>query len=78
MCETLLLIGFVAIMVNLVFFIEVKNWDSLSLFNPIRNYNTWTQYNWFGIMILTTLLNIILFPYAISYWIYKLFTVGRR
>lgn len=78
MYETLLLIGFVAIMVILAFPIEVKNLDSLSLFNPIRNYNTWTQYNWFGIMILTTLLNIILFPFAISYWIYKLFTIGRR
>lgn len=77
MCKLLLLIGFVEIIANLVFFIEVKNLDSLYLFNPIRNYNTWTQFNWFGIVILTTLLNIILFPYAISYWIYKLFTVGR-
>lgn len=77
MCEFLLLIDFVETMVNLVFLIKVKNWDSLSLFNPIRNYNTWMQYNWFGIAIITTLLNIILFPYAISYWIYKLFTVGR-
>lgn len=77
MVELILLVGFVETMINLVFLIEVKKWDSLSLFNPIRNYNTWTQYNWFGIVILTALLNIVLFPYAISYWIYKLFTVGR-
>lgn len=77
MFELFLLIGMVEVIVNLVFLIEVKNWSSLSLLNPIRNYKTWTQYNWFGIAILTILLNIILLPYAISYWIYKLFTVGR-
>lgn len=77
MIELILLIGMVEVIVNLVFLIEVKNGDTLSLFNPIRNYNTWTQYNWFGIVIITILLNIILFPYAISYWIHKLFTIGR-
>ena len=77
MVELILLIGFVEVTANIIFLISVRNWNSLSLFNPIRNYNTWAQYNWFGIAIITTLLNIILFPYAISYWIYKLFTVGR-
>lgn len=56
----------------------VKGWNSLSIFNPIRNYNTWTQFNWLGITIMTLLLNIVFIPYAIVYWIYKLFTVGRK
>lgn len=61
----------------------------LSIFNPIRNYNKWTNLNWFGIGIITILLNIIFVVYAICYWVYKiiqivceliywLFTVGRR
>lgn len=50
----------------------------LPIFNPVRNYKEWTQYNWFGIIVVTAFLNIILFPYAIVYWIHKLFTVDRR
>ena len=52
--------------------------EDLSIFNPIINYNRWTQFNWFGIAVLTLLLNIVLAPYAIIYWIYKLFIVGRK
>ena len=62
---------------------------NLSIFNPIRNYNTWTNLNWFGIGFVTILLNLIALPMAILYWIYKivellcnftylLFTVGRK
>ena len=61
----------------------------LSIFNPIRNYNKWINFNWFGIGVITILLNIIFVIYAIWYWAYKiiqivceliywLFTVGRR
>lgn len=51
----------------------------LSIFNPIRNYKEWRKMNWFGILITTFVLNIILLPYAFIYWgIYKLFTVGRK
>ena len=56
----------------------VKGWNSLYIFNPIRNYNTWTQFNWFGIAVMTLLLNVVFAPYAIVYWVYKLFTVGRK
>ena len=50
--------------------------------NPLKNYNKWITMNWFGIGVITILLNIIFLPYAIIYWIYKLFhwlfTVGRK
>ena len=70
------------------FVLEPVDFD-LSIFNPVRNYKKWTKLNWFGIGIITILLNIIFVPYAICYWIYKLirisckliywlFTVGRR
>lgn len=47
-------------------------------FNPIKNYNKWTKFNWFGITVITLVINIIFLPYAICYWFYKLFTVGRK
>lgn len=53
----------------------------ISFLNPIRNYKEWEELNWFGIGVITMLLNIICLPYAIVYWIckfvYWLFTVGR-
>ena len=51
-------------------------------FNPLINYDTWTKFNWFGVIVLTLILNIIFFLYSIIYWshnlMYWLFTVGRR
>lgn len=55
----------------------IGNWKEV-YFNPIKNYNKWTQFNWFGITIITLIINIVFLPYAICYWIYKLFTIGRR
>ena len=83
----------ITIVVFLVVAIEVFILNSidfdLSIFNPIRNYDKWIDFNWFGIGIITILLNIIFIPYAVCYWIYKivaiiccliywLFTVGRK
>ena len=50
----------------------------LLVFNPLRNYKTWTKINWFGIGIITIFLNIFFLPYAIGYWIYIIFTIGRN
>lgn len=66
------------IICNICFVIWINNWNSLSIFNPIITYNKWTVFNWFGVAIITILLNIVLLPYAIVYWIYKLFTIGRK
>lgn len=54
------------------------NENDISFFNPVRNYKKWVQFNWFGIFFITLFLNIILLPYAVCYWIYKLFTIGRK
>lgn len=50
----------------------------LEVFNPIRNYKTWTKINWFGVIMATIFLHIIFPVYAIVYWGYKLVTVGRK
>lgn len=86
-----ILIAFVMIWFIISFAVMALCTDlDLSIFNPIKNYNNkWTNLNWFGIGVITTLLNIILMPMAILYWIYKivellcvftywLFSVGRK
>lgn len=85
-----ILIAFVMIWFIISFAVMALCTDlDLSIFNPIRNYNTWTNLNWFGIGFVTILLNLIALPMAILYWIYKivellcnftylLFTVGRK
>lgn len=75
---TIALIIFIYFAVNLGFIPYYVSWDDFHIFNPIRNYNTWIHINWFGIVIITLLLNVVFVPYAIVYWIYKLFTVGRK
>ena len=56
----------------------LANFD-LSIFNPVRNYEKWCKLNWYGVSVITLILNVVLFPYAFVYWmIYKLFTIGRK
>jgi hypothetical protein len=52
--------------------------EIVDIFNPIKNYEEWTQFNWLGIIVITLILNVLFLPYAAIYWIYKLFTVGRK
>jgi len=58
-----------------------RNFD-ISFLNPIRNYEEWYMFNWFGIGMMTLFLNFIFLPYSIIYWlvklIYFLITVGRE
>lgn len=64
------------LLISIITLIEID--ADFSMFNPIRNYRTWTSVNWFGVIVMTLLLNIIFLPYAIGYWIYKSFTIGRK
>jgi hypothetical protein len=50
--------------------------------NPINNYYyEWKKLNVLGVLVFTLLLNIVLAPWAIIYWVIKffvfIFTVGR-
>lgn len=53
------------------------NADGFEFLNPIIIYNT-IKVNIFGTILITILLNTILAPYAIGYWVYKVCTVGRK
>jgi hypothetical protein len=46
-------------------------------FNPKVKYEE-GNLNWFGTIVVTVVVTIILMPIAIIFWIYKLFTIGRR
>lgn len=75
-------ISVVAIIIYFCITLDYTLYNDMSFLNPIRNYNKWKTLNWFGISVITLILNIIWFPYVIIYWIYKLFrwlfTVGRN
>lgn len=47
------------------------------IFNPKNLYRE-TKLNYFGTLIVATLLNIIFLPYAIIYWFWVLCHVGRK
>lgn len=76
--ETLLLswiaINIIGLFAIFVFCIDGANF---SFVNPIVIYNK-TKLNWFGVTVLTVIFNVLLPTISISYWIYKIFTVGRK
>lgn len=51
---------------------------TLSIFNPMTNYQKWNKLNWFGVILGTLILHILFLPNAIVYWSYKLITVNRK
>ena len=53
------------------------NADGFEFLNPIMIYNT-IKVNILGTILITILLNTILAPYAICYWVYKACTIGRK
>jgi hypothetical protein len=59
-------------------YIVTGNTDRFNIFNPIRNYKRWTSMNWFGVILCTVFLHILLPVYAVVYWFYKLCTFGRK
>ena len=69
--EVIITMTFVVSLIEVFILVPFCEFD-LSIFNPIRNYNEWDNFNWFGIGIITLLLNIIFIPFAICYWIYKI------
>lgn len=47
------------------------------IFDPIVKYEN-SDFNLFGVIVLTVILNTIFMPMAIVFWFYKLCTLGRR
>lgn len=51
--------------------------DGIEFVNPVFLYKRY-KVNWFGAFFLAIIFNLLIFPFAIIYWIYKLCTVGRE
>lgn len=47
------------------------------IFDPIVKYEN-GEFNLFGVIVITVILNTIFMPMAVVYWSYKLCTIGRR
>lgn len=47
------------------------------IFDPIVKYEN-SDFNLFGVIVLTVILNTVFMPMAIVFWFYKLCTIGRR
>lgn len=65
------------IMVLVVVAIASVDGANFSFVNPIVIYNK-TKLNWLGVAVLTVIFNVLLPAISIPYWIYKIFTVGRK
>lgn len=84
MIEVIKLFAFIYFPLHMAAFVIViddvirGNLDVFDLFNPIRNYKTWTSMNWFGVILGTVLLHVLFPVYAVIYWFYKLCTFGRK
>jgi hypothetical protein len=80
MKELIIITSFMECLLSLCILVDVtlEGIECLNIFNPIYNYKTWTSFNWFGISILTLIINLLCIPMSLLYWIYKLFTVGRK
>ena len=75
----ILLLFWIVINIMALFVVSIIAVDgaNFSFVNPIVIYNN-IKVNWFGAIVLTVIFNILLPAISIPYWIYKLFTVGRK
>lgn len=69
-----IIVNIVAVIILVSTFVDGAN---PSFVNPIVIYNK-IKVNWFGAWLLAIVCNVILPVIAISYWTYKICTVGRK
>ena len=63
---------------NIAFFVlSIFCWSNFSFVNPFVIYKN-IPMNWFGVILLTIILNLLFPLVSICYWFYKLVTVGRK
>lgn len=68
------LIFFTVVAASLTCSMQTKGFEYL---NPLFLYGKF-RVNWFGVLLLTLLLNVSTLPIAFCYWVYKLCTAGRK
>lgn len=77
--KAILIAFFIAVymVVTFTMVMMMMNHMVCKIFNPKDLYRE-TKLNYFGTLIVATLLNIIFLPYAIIYWFWVLCHVGRK
>jgi hypothetical protein len=81
--DTMIAIGLIYFLFSFIYFVVTGGVKSHHYLDPITNYYyEWKKLNVLGVLVFTLLLNIVLAPWAIIYWVIKffvfIFTVGRR
>ena len=75
--KAMLITVLIAVYIVVTFAIIMMNPMVCKIFNPKNLYRE-TKLNYFGTLIVATFLNITFLPYAIIYWFWVLFHVGRK
>lgn len=75
--KAILIAVLIAVYMVVTFTIIMMNNMVCKIFNPQNLYRK-TKLNYFGTLIVATLLNITFLPYAIIYWFWVLCHVGRK
>ena len=64
-------------LINIYILLSCFNTEGFEFLNPRYLYRRF-RVNWFGLTVLTIVLNALIAPVALCYWFYKLCTVGRK
>lgn len=82
MTELIIAFGTIYFILSFYYLVGTGSYAGHHYFNPLDNYEEWDKLNMFGVLVFTLLLNILLAPWALIYWVFKIlvamFTVGRR
>ena len=82
MIELIIGFGTIYFVLSFCYMVGTSSYAGHHYFNPKDNYEEWDKLNMLGVWVFTLLLNILLAPWALIYWIIKIlvfmFTVGRR
>ena len=66
------------VLMSIVWAIYFLPEDGLAFFNPVRNHREWVYTNWVWVIFGTVVAHIVFAPWAIAYWVYKIYTVLKR
>jgi hypothetical protein len=80
--DAMIALGLTYVLFSFIYFVVTGTVKSHHYLDPITNYfDEWKRLNVLGVLVFTLLLNIVLAPWAIIYWVIKfflfIFTVGR-
>lgn len=73
----LIMLIIIVYLINTCILLKCFDAYDVEFLNPRYLYRRF-RVNWFGLTVLTIVLNVLIAPVALCYWFYKLCTVGRK